>query len=185
MAEDNNLRCFVAIMVSDEVVKEVARVQELLGKWKFTGKMTELENLHLTLKFLGEIDGEKIEDVKKKLMEIKVDGFEVKLSGIGIFSYQGNPRIVWVKIGEKGIFELQKKIDEKMKELGFTREERFMSHMTIARVKYVKDVLGFKKHLESINPRKISFEVKEFVLKESNLERTGPVYRDIERYVLL
>jgi len=56
--ENKLIRAFIAIDFPDEVVKEIARVQEVLGKRQFTGKMTEPENLHLTLKFLGEIDWE-------------------------------------------------------------------------------------------------------------------------------
>ena len=65
--EDKNklTRAFIAIDFPSEIVKEIARVQELLGKVKFTGKITELENLHLTIKFLGEIDEKQVEEVKK------------------------------------------------------------------------------------------------------------------------
>ena len=62
MGENNLTRAFIAIEFPDEVVKEIARVQELVSKIKFTGKLTELENLHLTLKFLGEISEEKVEE---------------------------------------------------------------------------------------------------------------------------
>ena len=53
--ENGMIRCFICIDFPDEVIKEVARVQEELEKVKFNGKLTELENLHLTLKFLGEM----------------------------------------------------------------------------------------------------------------------------------
>ena len=128
-------RIFIAIDFPEEVVKEVARVQDVLGTRKFTGKMTELENLHLTLKFLGEIDDEKLGKIREKLKEIEFVEFEARLDRIGSFSFRGNPRIVWIRIGGKGIFGLQKRIDEKISEVGFKIEDRFMSHMTIARIK--------------------------------------------------
>src|SRR3990167_5292147 len=131
-------RAFICVEFPSEIIKEIARVQEVLGKYKFTGKMTELENLHLTLKFLGEIDDRKLEEVKMQLSGVKVKGFEARLGDIGIFGRNGNPKIVWVKIGGKGIFELQEKVDEALKGL-FKPESRFMSHATIARVKYAKD----------------------------------------------
>lgn len=174
-------RCFIAIEFSDEVIKEIARMQELLGKTKFTGKITELENLHLTLKFLGEIDDKKIEEVKKKLKEVGFDEMKLKLGKIGIFSVRGKPNIVWIKVEGKEIYDLQRKIDEKLKDL-FKPEERFMSHLTIARVKYVKDKKGFLEHVNSIHVKPIAFEVSSFKFKKSELKPIGPVYTDIEVY---
>ena len=171
-------RVFIAIETSDEVIKEVARLQELLTGVKFTGKVTELENLHLTLKFLGEIDDEKLEEVKKRLKEIKFSEMKLKLGKIGTFSIRGNPSIVWVKIEGKNIHELQKKIDDALKGL-FKPEERFMSHLTIARIKYVKDKKGFLERIDSINARPIEFDVSEFKLKKSELKVLGPTYTDI------
>ena len=172
-------RCFIAIEFSDEVIKEIARIQELIVRTKFTGKITELENLHLTLKFLGEIDDEKIEEVKKKLKEIKFSEMKLKLGKIGTFSIRGKPNIVWVKIEGKQIYDLQKKIDDVLSGM-FKIEERFMSHLTIARIKYVKDKEGFLEHVDSIHVKPIEFDVSEFKLKKSELKHIGPVYNNIE-----
>ena len=177
-------RLFVAIDLPDEVTKEVARIQEILEGKKFTGKMTELENLHLTLKFLGEIDDEKLEEIRKGLREIKFSDFEARLEDIGTFNFKGKPRIVWIKIGGKGIFTLQKKVDEKLKEYGFKAEERFMSHMTIARIKYLKDKAEFVEYVKNIGLKTIKFNVREFKLKESELRNLGPVYEDLEVYFM-
>ena len=177
-------RVFVAIDFPSEVIEEVARIQEVLRNLKFTGKMTELENLHLTLKFIGEIDLEKLEEVKNKLKNIKFDIFDARLENIGTFSFRGNPRIVWIKVKGKGIFELQKKIDEMMSELGFKLEERFMGHMTIARIKYVKDKETFKKYAGEIGLKDTRFKIDEFKLKESELKMMGPIYTDLEIYKL-
>jgi len=174
-------RCFIAIEFSDEVIKEIARMQELIVKTKFTGKLTELENLHLSLKFLGEIDDEKIGKVKEKLKTIKFSEMKLKLGKIGTFSIHGRPRIVWIKIEGKQIYDLQKKIDEILKDL-FKPEERFMSHLTIARIKYVKDKKGFSEHIDSMHTKPISFDVSSFKLKKSELKPLGPAYNDLEVY---
>lgn len=183
MAGTKNLerqtRAFIAIDFPDEVIKEVARVQELAAKKKFQGKMTELENLHLTLKFLGEIDDRKLEEVKKRLTGIKFGGMELKLGKIGVFSFRGNPRIIWIKIEGKAIFELQGKIDEALKGL-YEKEERFMSHLTIARVKYAKDKKDFLERMNNISTKAVKFRIDRFKLKKSDLRKMGPVYQDIE-----
>lgn len=172
-------RAFVCIEFSDEVVKEVARVQGLVGKIKFTGKMTELENLHLTLKFLGEIDDVVLEKVRERLKKVEFEEMELKLGRSGMFSRRGVPRIVWIKIEGKQIFELQKRVDGALEGL-FKPEERFMSHLTVARVKYVKDKKGFLEHVRGIKVRPVGFDVKGFSLKSSELKTVGPVYRDLE-----
>ena len=183
MADNKKLhRVFIAIEFPDEVIKEVARMQEILGNWKFTGKMTELENVHLTLKFLGEIDSKKVAEVKKKLKEVRFEEFEARLEQVGSFVHGGNPDILWINIGGKGIFELQKKVDEALESVGFKKEKRFMSHMTIARVKYVKDKKGFLDYVKHLRLQDIRFKIKEFKLKESELRALGPIYRDLEVY---
>jgi 2'-5' RNA ligase len=178
----NLTRAFIAIEFPDSVIKEIARVQELVSKTKLTGKMTELENLHLTLKFLGEIDDSQVSMVKKRLNEIKFETMKLKLGKIGTFSVRGNPRIVWIKIEGKGIYDLQKKIDLVLKDEGFALEERFMGHLTIARVRYVKDKKGFLEHVNKIHVKPVGFECSEFKLKKSELKPIGPTYSDIEIY---
>jgi|SRR3989338_3067040 len=178
------MRAFIAIDFPDEIVKEIARVQGVLGNYKFTGKVTELENLHLTLKFLGEVEEKKVEKIMERLRGMRFGEFEAKLAEIGTFSYDLNPRIVWVKVGGKGVFELQKKIDEMMEKEGFAREERFMSHMTIARIKYVKDKEGFKDYVRNLGVKEIEFPVKSFKLMKSDLREMGPVYTLLEEFIL-
>ena len=182
MVDDRKLiRAFICIDFPDEVVKEIARIQELVGKKKFIGKMTELENLHLTLKFLGEIDEETLEKVKESLKKVKFKEMELKLGEIGAFSFKGNPRIVWVKIEGRQIWDLQADIDDSLKDL-FKLESRFMSHLTLARVKYVKDGKAFEEHVRGISVKDTKFNIDKFYLKSSELKRLGPVYTIIEEY---
>ncbi|MBI2451631.1 RNA 2',3'-cyclic phosphodiesterase [Candidatus Pacearchaeota archaeon] len=174
-------RTFISIEFPDEVIKEVARIQNLIKNKKFTGKITELENLHLTLKFLGEINNENLNRVKKLLSEIKLKEFEAKLTELGTFSYRGAPKIVWIKVGGEGIFNLQKQIDVVLTSL-LKPEERFMSHLTIARIKYVKDIKDFYNYIENISVKPIKFSVKSFKLKYSELKPLGPVYKTIKEF---
>lgn len=179
---DNGLtRAFVCIEVPDEVVKEIARLQEVLGNWKFQGKVTELENLHLTLKFLGELDDAKLKEVKEKLSRVKFGTFEAKLGDTGTFSKYGSPKIVWVKIGGQGTFDLQSSVDLALEGL-FNKEARFMSHLTLARVKYVNNKKGFVKHVSGIGVKDIKWKVDKFYLKKSELRPTGPIYTVIGEY---
>ena len=114
-------------------------------------------------------------------LEIKFEEIKLKLGKIGTFSVRRMPNIVWVNVEGGGIYELQKKIDEKLKNL-FAMEERFMGHLTIARIKYVEDKKGFLERIKLIHVKPIEFSVSGFRLKKSKLDRVGPKYEDIEVY---
>ena len=169
------MRTFIAIEIPKEIKNEVVNIQNSLPEFK--GKKTEYENLHLTLKFLGEVDEEKIKEVKKKLRGIKIKQFEAEINSIGMFS----DRIIWV--GIKSCDELQKEIDENLSDL-FEMEKRFMGHLTIARVKEIKNKKSFKSELKKKKIPVMKFVIKNFNLKKSKLGRNGPTYEDIEVYNL-
>lgn len=181
--KEEKIRCFIAIDLSREAINYIEDIQKLLKKQSlFNGKFTEPENLHLTLKFLGEIDKKQIEDVKRKLKGISFEGFEVRLGEIGVFSKKFI-KIVWIKLNGKGVFSLQKEIDDKLKNL-FREEGRFMSHITIARVKNVGDKKALLDYVQKIKTKNIKFKVDKFFLKKSELKPEGPIYEDLGEYKL-
>jgi len=173
------MRTFISIDMPEEVKKKIIEIQKNLPE--FFGKKTEPENLHLTLKFLGEIDENKIEEVKKKLREINFNKFESEIDSIGVFSEQF-VRIVWLHLS--GCEELQKEIDKSLRGL-FDKENRFMSHLTIARVKKLKNKENFLEDLKKIEIPSVEFDVKEFYLMKSELSEEGPKYSIIEKYNLI
>ncbi len=176
-------RSFIALQFPEEVVKEIARVQDLLSNQHFIGKLTELENLHLTLKFLGELDEEKLSKVKTFLASLHFPSFEAKLGPLGIFHYRGNPHLLWVKLLGKELYMLQENIDTILSPL-FPVEERFMGHLTLARIRYVKHKEGFETYLKSIHVKELSFPVTSFSLLRSELTRRGPIYTPLQTYPL-
>ena len=173
------MRCFISINMSKKITKEIEIIQQKLPA--FFGKKTELENLHLTLKFLGEINEDKIEEVKDKLKEIKFKNFYTEIKYIGFFDNQ-KYGIIWLHLSNCA--ELQKQIDNKLKDL-FELGRRFMSHLTIARVKSVRDKRKFLEELRKINIPKIKFNVDKFCLMKSELKKEGPKYEIIEEYKLI
>ena len=172
------MRTFVSINIPEEIRKEIEKIQDFLPE--FFGKKTELENLHLTLKFLREIDESKVEKVKKMLREIKIEKFATEIDEIGVFS-EKFIRIVWLHM--KDCENLQKQIDGALKDL-FEPEKRFMSHLTIARIKKLKDKKGFLQDLKKIKIEKIKFMVDKFYLMKSELTAEGPRYSVLEEYNL-
>ena len=135
---NKKIRCFVALDLPQKTINRIKNIQKLIKKEIFfTGKFTKPKNLHLTLKFLGEIDEDKIKKSKKRLKKINFDSFEAQLGNINVFSKKF-VTIVWIRLNGKSLFELQKKIDDNLEDL-FKPEQRFMSHITIARVKNIKN----------------------------------------------
>jgi len=176
------MRTFISIDMPEEVQQEIKKIQEQLPE--FYGKKTEIENLHLTLKFLGEVDKNKIEEAKRRLQEIRYEKFETELKYLGFFdNVKRGKRYgpIWLHLNNcEG---LQKKVDEQLRNL-FEPEKRFMSHLTIARVKGLKNKEYFLEELKKIEIGKIKFVVDKFKLKESVSRPEGSSYKTVKNYVL-
>ncbi len=175
------MRIFISIKFPKEIISEIKKIQKDF-KELFIGRFTTEDNLHLTLKFLGEINQDKVNEIKNKLREVHFPRIESGLGKVGIFS-PSLIRILWVEVLGKELLDLQKDIDEKLNELGFRKEDRFMSHLTIARIKkLLKKDLFFKKLETKIKP--LSFTINKFYLMESILKKEGAQYRILEEYGL-
>ena len=172
------MRCFIGIDLPIVAVKEIQKIQKKLEP-NFTGRLTSSENLHLTLKFLGEIEEDAINDVKKRLPSMTRPPFELTLKDVGVFS-QKFIKIIWVKVSD---VPLQPLVDNCLKNI-FKLENRFMGHITIARVRSLADKKSFLQLINATTVNEVSFMVKDFYLKESILTPDGPIYKDIDRYKL-
>jgi len=172
------VRAFISINIPEDLKRAVKEIHDKLPEFK--GKKTELENLHLTLKFLGEVNEEKIIEVQKRLKKIKFDSFESEMNSLGVFS-EKFIRIIWLHF--TNCERLQKEIDRALSEL-FEKERRFMSHLTIARVKHISDRGKFLKEIKKMKIKKKIFRVKSFCLMKSELTAEGPKYSVLEKYVL-
>jgi len=178
------IRAFISIDLPKNIQKEILKIQRQLPG--FDGKLIGPENLHLTLKFLGEVDSEILIEIKRRLKEIKFKKFECEVKGLGLFDNGKSKKysrkvIIWLHL--TNCDGIQKIIDDKL--LGiFKKEKRFMSHLTIARAKFIKNKKGFLGELKKIQIPKLKFKVKSFTLKKSELFPEGPVYETLEVYPL-
>lgn len=183
MKDLDKTRCFIALDLPREVINRIKEIQETIKKKNFFyGKFTEPENLHLTLKFLGEISEQEIGEVKKRLQKINLKEFEASLGELGVFSKEFI-RIIWVKLQGEGLWKLQEEIDNILGGL-FVSEKRFMGHITLARVKKIINKQELIDYLKNIKIKNLRFKVDRFFLKKSELFSEGPVYNDIEKYTL-
>ena len=170
------MRVFISLELPEIVKKEIVKIQKIFSK-DFSGKITSTKNLHLTLKFIGEISEETVEKIKEKLRKIKFNEFSAEIDSVGVFS-EDFIRIFWVHLN--GCSELQKAIDEELSDL-FEKEKRFMSHITIARIKNC-DKDEFLSKIKSFKVNPVKFIVKDFYLKNSVLKSDGPTYFTIEKF---
>ena len=179
------MRAFIAIDLPENIKEELAKIQRQLPEAKM--KLVEKQNLHLTLRFLGEISDTQINKIKEKLREIKMKKFCSSLTSIGVFPSEKFVRIIWIGLkAEKGeeIFQLREKIEKAVEEAGMKKDERFESHLTLARVKFIKDKKGFIEKINQIKVKPLEFFVTNFALKKSTLTKAGPIYEDILKFEL-
>ena len=180
------MRTFIAIEISEEIKNTLAQIEFHL---KYAGadvKWMKPENVHLTLKFLGEIDEKKATEVTAVLDSISgsVKPFEVSIKDIGAFPKIEHPRVVWIGL-DKGAVEttvITARIDEALSKIGFAKETRpFSPHLTIGRVRSPlnKDKLKEKMlsaavsiDLSSVPPHQTSA----VILFQSTLTPQGSIY---------
>jgi len=143
------------------------------------------EQLHLTLRFIGEADGRDANAIDEALATISAPRFTLELKGVGAFGGK-NPRALWAGVApNEALIHLQRKIESAIQRLGFPAEERkYTPHVTLARLRAtpagrVMDYLS--DHGLYASP---SFEVNEFVLFSSRLTPNGSIYVAEREYAL-
>ena len=165
------MRAFIAIEVTKELQEHLLEIQ---SKFRGLGRMSFPKTFHLTLKFLGEIS--KPEVIIEKLEKISFNEFTLELSDIGVFPNMHKARVLWAGLKSNDV--LTKLVQNIENSLG-KNDKPFLAHLTLARIKFMKDKDKFRELLREIEVQKLSFEVKEFVLFKSTLLPDGPVYEKI------
>ena len=182
------MRAFIAIDVSDEVRDNLFKAQERIGSKAAKIKFVERENFHVTLKFLGEIDEITAEEVKKALAEItkKHKKHRARVKGIGVFPNPNYVRVIWAGVeNDEGIKAIARDVEREMRRLGFKKDKDFVAHITIGRVKFVRDKVELAMALKDLaNEDFGEFEVNAIELKKSTLTPKGPIYETVARFEL-
>ena len=185
MEKKETFRLFVAVDMPGEVVEGIARVQDIIKQEaSFEGKFIDPEQVHVTLKFIGEVSTEQVPLIDKALSAIKNEAMEVQLSSLDVFTAGNRIKIIFLQIICPRLGHLAQKIEQALLQWCQPEKRPFVSHATIARIKRLKNkdqLLGLLSRL-SIKP--IQFTIDSFVLKESELSAKGPVYIDKGRYKL-
>ncbi len=177
------MRCFVAVDIDDSLKAGIMPLQKELAGMDNV-KLVEPENLHFTLKFLGDIDDRMLAEVKKILIKIATGfkPFSASVRGIGAFPNINYARVVW--LGCPDLFNLQKAVDEALSSF-FPKEKEINPHLTLARIRSEKVKEALTDFINSNKTTEIgSFRVEEIKLKESTLTPKCPIYEDVEVFKL-
>lgn len=173
------MRTFVAAEITDQGI--LNSIKNLQSNLRIGARPVELQNMHFTLLFLGEISEDMVQIVQNELRNIQFESFDISFEGIGAFPKPKFPRVVWVgvKNGAEELVKLAKNVEEKLSPLGFKSDKEFKPHITIFRIKNkigdITDELA-KYSNEKFGSQKIS-EIK---FKKSILTPNGPIYSDLQ-----
>ena len=184
----SKVRSFLAIDLDDSLKPNMDKIINKFKQIDANIKYVDLVNLHLTLKFFGDIDSDQIDLIEDKINSVIKDfkPFNIKLKGCGAFPNKNRIRVIWVGIDEASILkELHDSLDREFGEIGFDLDKKFSSHLTIGRMKSAKGKDDVKNTIAEFENFDIGvMEVNSIKLKKSTLTPNGPIYEDLIKFEL-
>jgi len=183
------MRLFVAVNLPSEIRERLAAVQDSLRRAQAEVSWVRAENIHVTLKFLGETEEKRLERIRPALDEVANAGapFSMELSGVGSFGGR-IPRVVWVGVGDgaEPLIQLAGRVEAALARVGFPKERRGLTaHLTLGRVRSPKNAEALLASLQEFRAEKFgTVAATQFELMQSELRPTGSVYTVLEKFPL-
>jgi RNA 2',3'-cyclic 3'-phosphodiesterase len=180
-----NIRTFIAVDIPQEIKMELDKLITELRSYAPDIRWVRAANLHLTLRFLGDIPRNSISDLATEL-STSLTGFgefPIALSGVGAFPNLKRARVIWIGGGEgcERMVELAHTVEKSCINLGFGAADKpFSCHLTIGRVKFPKGHEKLVSKIESMAFDSPLFEVGEIAIFKSELLPAGPRYTRLE-----
>ena len=184
------IRAFIACDIPEGLLKKTSDIQDKLKGLDAEVGWTKVSSIHLTIRFLGEIEDGLVDKVDTVIKEASKGQppFDISITGSGVFPNLKNPRVIWLGIddGAKGLTNLQRALEDGLKALGFEPEEReFRPHLTLGRVKGAKGKERLSSAVSGLKDIEIgSFTVDRVILYKSELKPTGAVYTKLKEIKL-
>ena len=184
------MRAFVAVEMAAPLRLELAGAMQQLQRLAAPIKWVAPENIHLTLKFLGKVEDERVPEAIEIMKQCAegIGPFELELKGAGAFPNLNRPRVLFVKAEDRPpvMAELARRLDRRMTRAGVPKEDRpFRSHVTIGRVRRPRPMPQVGENLASLAERNFGMMiVNRIVLIQSKLTPSGPVYTPVEHVPL-
>ncbi|MGH9564392.1 MAG: RNA 2',3'-cyclic phosphodiesterase [Candidatus Angelobacter sp.] len=180
------MRIFIALDIPDEIRSRIAEYMERARQHAPEARWARVEGLHVTLKFVGEVNESRLQEIKSALSAIKAASFDVAFENAGFFPTSRSPRVFWIGVQAGGALpQLAAHIDQSLR-MGVTREEReYNPHLTLARGGAPGSLKGLVPLLELEGPPRFgTMAVREFFLFQSLLGKGGAKYTKLEKFVL-
>ncbi|MFC1498452.1 RNA 2',3'-cyclic phosphodiesterase [Verrucomicrobiota bacterium] len=179
---NDTVRAFIAIEISEEVRRNISRLQADFVKTGVKVKWVKPENMHLTLLFFGETQPAAVTNIVTIMDGITQETvpFVCEVSGMGFFGRPKSPRIVWAGIA--GDVEILKSVQaglvSSLKNSGLDLDSKpFVPHLTIGRIRDSRNAGNLISAIEAEKNRSFGrIEVNRLVLVKSELRPTGPIY---------
>jgi len=183
------MRTFIAIPLNKECRSMLDRLQQDLRAFRADVRWVAVRSIHLTLKFLGEVDPAVIPGLTEALALESRSGhpFEVRLHGLGCFPHQRNPRIVWCGVGgdTDSLARLQQTIETACAFFGFAPEERaFHPHLTLGRVNGKRNLQSLLDCIKIGTDLECGFKADQYCLYQSTLKPQGAEYTVLKTIAL-
>jgi len=176
------IRTFISIDLPEGIKEGISGLQGRLKRDECHIGWVRPEAIHLTLKFLGEIDEKKIPEIETATRKA-IQGytpFFLRIMGLGVFPNLKRPRIIWLGINGEGdnLLRLQSRIEEEMEKIGHAAEKRaFKPHLTIGRVRDPSGLKGLIDAIESEREIELGgFKAEEVLIMRSDLRPEGSIY---------
>jgi 2'-5' RNA ligase len=181
------IRCFFAIDIEDKsTLEKIIVLQNRLQETGANLKLVAPENIHITLKFIGEVPSDFVDRMINFSGEIEFSPFKAELRDVGCFPSLRRINVVWVGIkeGNIGLMTIFQGLESRMRQLGLKPERRgFSPHITIARVRSGRNRDKLAEVVDEVSDTFFGvFEVTNFRLKKSVLKPSGPTYSTIHQF---
>lgn len=173
------VRTFVAIDLTEEIRERARESQDILARSEGRLAIVDPANLHITVKFLGEVEPAQIEPIVEALRAVRAGPFEMTV-GHAVCNPPRRPRVIWCDVTDTGeSAALARQVDDLLAPFGFPRETRpFRPHATLARVKEFHP--SQCREVECLPPEPLGrCRVETIRLKKSTLMPRGPIYEDL------
>jgi 2'-5' RNA ligase len=182
------LRAFTALEVSGQVLDSLVSFQDEIRATGADVKLVEKENLHFTVKFLGEITEAQAAESKSKLQGLALKGAEVEVRGAGAFPTPSRPRVVWAGVRpehEGLVIPIANAVISSLEGIGERDDRPFRAHITLGRVRSGRNAGQLAELLTRNHDRVFgTVRLSALKLKSSVLTPNGPVYNDLGAYPL-
>jgi len=179
------IRTFICIELPSNLKTQLEKVTEELKKQsKAKISWVKASNLHLTLRFLGDITKDQVSTIKSCVEQASqnINNFAITASGLGTFPNSKRPRVFWVGINDtsKNLLSLQRRVEQELVKAGFEASDHpFSPHLTLGRVKE-GNAQELAEKLSIIKFEPLNFDVSELIVMRSDLRAGGSIYTKLE-----